>query len=62
VFLRRRLRTVLCCSMLQIGAVFGMPMRPEEVQEFMQMLNESKLAHTLPSEDESSDPPAEPKR
>jgi hypothetical protein len=48
--------------MLQIGAVFGMPMRPEEVQEFMQMLNESKLAHTLPSEDESSDPPAEPKR
>jgi len=57
VSLRRRLRTVACCGMLEIAALFGMPMRPEQVQEFMQTLNESRIAHTLPSEDESGDPP-----
>jgi hypothetical protein len=54
---KRRLRTLACCSMLELGALFGMPMRPEQIQEFMQMLNESKVAHVLPSEDESGDPP-----
>jgi hypothetical protein len=59
VSLKRRLRTLACCGMLEIAALFGMPMRPEQIQEFMQMLNESKLAHTLPSEDEAGDPPAD---
>ena len=62
MFLRRRLRTLVCCGMLEIGALFGIPMRSEEIEEFMQMLNESKVAHTLPSEDESGDPPSEPER
>jgi hypothetical protein len=44
--------------MLEVAALFGMPMRPEQIQEFMQMLNESKVANTLPSEDESGEPPA----
>jgi hypothetical protein len=57
VSLKRRLRTLACCGMLEIAALFGMPMCPEQIQEFMQMLNESKVAHTLPSEDESGDPP-----
>ena len=55
--LKRRLRTIACCGMLEIGALFGMPMRPEQIQEFMEALNEQKVAHTLPSEDESGDPP-----
>ena len=57
--LKRRLRTLACCGMLEIAAMFGIPMRPEQVQEFMQMLNESKVAHVLPSEDESGEPPLE---
>ena len=57
--LKRRLRSLACCGMLEIGALFEIPMRPEQIQEFMQMLNESKLAHTLPSEDESADPPSD---
>ena len=57
--LKRRLRTLACCGMLEIAALFGMPMRPEQIQEFMQMLNESKRALTLPSDDESGDPPRE---
>lgn len=55
--LKRRLRTLACCGMLEIGALFGMPMRPEQVQEFMAALSEQKVAHPLPSEDESGDPP-----
>ena len=55
--LRRRLRTLACCGMLEIAALCGIPMRPEQIEEFMQMLNESKVAHTLPSEDESGEPP-----
>lgn len=55
--LKRRLRTLASCGMLQIGALLGMPMRPEQIQEFMQMLSGSKVAHTLPSEDESGEPP-----
>jgi hypothetical protein len=43
--------------MLEIGALFGMPMRPEQIQEFMQSLNGPKVAHTDPSEDEAGDPP-----
>ena len=58
--LKRRLRTLACCGMLQVAAMFGMPMRPEQIQEFMQMLNESKLAHTLPSEDDSGGLPPDP--
>ncbi len=50
--LKRRLRTLACCGLLQIAALFGIPMRPEEVQEFMQSLNEQKVAHTLPEEKE----------
>ena len=55
--LKRRLRTLACCGMLEIGDLFGMPMRPEQIQEFMQMLNEPKAAHVLPAEDESGEPP-----
>ena len=57
--LRRRLRTLACCGMLEVGALFGMPMRPEQIQEFMQSLNEPTVAHVLPSEDESGDPPSD---
>ena len=53
--LKRRLRTLACCGLLQIAALFGIPMRPEEVQEFMQSLNEPKVAHTLPEEKEKGE-------
>jgi len=56
VSLKRRLRTLACCGLLQIAALFGMPMRPEEIQEFMQSLNEPKVAHTLPEEEEKGNP------
>ena len=34
------------------------PMRPDEIQELMNQMNQPKMAHVLPSEnDEGADPP-----
>jgi hypothetical protein len=34
-------------------------MRPEEIRALMDQLNQPKLAHVLPSEEESRDDPAD---
>jgi hypothetical protein len=48
VSVRQRLRTLLCCAVLEIGALFGVPMRPEQIRELMRTLNKPKLAQTNP--------------
>ena len=58
--LRKRLRVVFVCAFLQFGALAGVPMRPEEITELMQTLNQPKLAHVLPSEEAGGDDPPEP--
>ena len=50
-----RLRTILVCSMLQFAVLFGLPMRPEHIQELMQAMNQPKRAHELRDETESGD-------
>jgi hypothetical protein len=57
VLLKRRLRAMACFGMLEIAALFGMPMRPEQIQELAQLVNESKAQDTLPSDEDSGDPP-----
>jgi hypothetical protein len=57
VSVRRRLRALACFGLLEVAAVFGMPMRPEQIQELAQLVNESKAQDTLPSEGESGEPP-----
>ena len=56
---KARLRTVLCCSVLQIGALLGAPMRPEQIQELMRSLNAPKVAHTIRREKPSGDGPSD---
>ena len=56
--MQARLRTVLCCTVLQIGALLGAPMRPEEIQELMRSLNAPKVAQTTPEEQPSGDGPS----
>ena len=48
VSLKRRLRTLFCCAVLEVGVLFGVPMRPEQIRELMQMLNKPKIAQTGP--------------
>jgi hypothetical protein len=53
--MRKRLRTLLVCLMLQFGLLFGIPMRPHEIHELMQALNQPRIVHTRPEENEQGD-------
>ena len=52
----KRLRTVFLCLALEAGVLSGVPMRPEQIRELMNQLNQPKLAHMLPGEEDSGDP------
>ena len=58
--LKKRLRVVVVCAILQLGVMVGTPMRPDEVEELMHQMNQPKMAHVLPTEDEDGDDPPEP--
>jgi hypothetical protein len=50
--IKRRLRTLLCCGVLELGALFGMPMRMEEIERLLRSLASPQVAHTNPEENE----------
>ena len=56
--LKARLRTILLCAALELGVLSGVPMRPEEIRSLMNQINRPKLAHVLPTDDQSGDDPA----
>ena len=51
--LRKRLRTLFVCLVLQVGVLSGVPMQARELEELMEQLRHPTLAHVLPSEEES---------
>jgi hypothetical protein len=51
----KRLRSILLCAVLQVGVLYGVPMRPEEIQRLMRSLSSPAVAQTLPSERENGD-------
>lgn len=55
--LKKRLRVLLACVVLEIGLLGGAPMRPDEIRELMHQMNQPTLAHVLPSEEEDGDDP-----
>jgi hypothetical protein len=55
--LKHRLRTLLCCSVLEMGALLGVPMRPEQIQELMHTLNQPTIAQTNPEQRPDGDKP-----
>ena len=44
---KHRLRTLLLCLPLLLGALGGMPMRPEEIEELMHTMNQQKVVVTV---------------
>ena len=59
--LKSRLRTILCCVVLEVGALTGVPMRPDEIRELMNTLAQPKVARTNPDRPDEGDlPPATP--
>ena len=45
--LKHRLRALLLCLPLLLGALGGMPMRPEEIEELMHAMNQQKIVVTV---------------
>ena len=56
---KKKLRVLFACMTLEAGVLFGVPMRPEQIEELMHQMNQPKLAHVLKEEGESGDPPPE---
>ena len=54
---KQRLRTLLCCIVFEIGALSGVPMRPEQIQDLMHTLNAPKIAQTNPERNTDGDNP-----
>jgi len=52
-----RLRTLACCAFLEVAALIGVPMRPEQIQDLMHTLNVPKIARTNPDESHRGDGP-----
>jgi hypothetical protein len=55
--LARRLRTVACCAILELGTLMGVPMRAEQIQDLMRSLNVPRIAHTTPEASHRDDDP-----
>ncbi len=47
-----RLSRVLLCAFLEFGALAGVPMRPDQLEDLLRMLSRSKVADVLPQKDE----------
>jgi len=54
--MKSKLRTILLCLSLEVAAFFGVPMRPEEIEELLGRLSRPKLAHTIPDGKEDGEP------
>jgi len=55
VSIKRRLRMLLLCLPLLLGAGMGMQMRPEEIEELMHSMNQQKIVVTVQDESENGD-------
>jgi len=52
VSLMSRLRVMLACLTLLGGVWVGVPMRPAEIEDLLREMNQPRIAHALPAEDE----------
>jgi hypothetical protein len=55
--IKRKLRETLLCMVLGAGSLIGVPMRAEEIEELMDLMNQPRIAHTLPDENDTGDDP-----
>ena len=53
--IKHRLRTLLLCLPLLLGAISGMAMRPEEIEELMHNINQQKIVVTVEDESQNGD-------
>ena len=53
--IKDRLRTILCCAVLELGVLMGTPMRPEQIRDLMRDMSAPKIARIIPAERENGD-------
>jgi hypothetical protein len=53
--LSKKARVLMVCFSLQFGVLAGVPMRPDEIQEFIHRMNLPALAHVLPADTDADD-------
>ena len=53
--IRESLRTIFLCAVLEMGALTGVMMRPEEIRELLQTMNQPKVAHVLRETDDDGE-------
>jgi hypothetical protein len=56
----KKLQHVLLCLVLCAGAMSGIRMRPDEIEELMRTMNQPKLVRKFAVEDRDDDPPRDP--
>jgi hypothetical protein len=49
--LRKILGKVLIFGVLELGALAGVPMSPEQIEKIMQVMNRTKVVHVLKMDD-----------
>ena len=55
--LKKRLRVLFVCLVLEFGVLSGVPMQARELEELMDQLRQPKTAHVLPEENKDGDDP-----
>lgn len=56
---RRWLATVLAYMTLEMGALFGVPIRPAQIEEMTRLLNQTQVVY-VEEDDNGGDPPDPP--
>jgi hypothetical protein len=55
VSIKRKLRMLLLYLPLLAGSLIGVPMRPEDMDQIMETLNQERIEYVIPDESENGD-------
>ena len=53
--MKHKLCKLLLSMTLLAGSLIGVPMRPEQIEELMQSMDQQEIAYTIPDESENGD-------
>ena len=56
----RQLRKVLLCLWLQVAALMGAPMRPDEIEDLLRNAQHARIELSIREDRKESDDPAQP--
>lgn len=55
VSMKRKLRNLFLCFTLLVGSIGGAPMRPEEIEDLMHIMNQPKITYAIRANSENGD-------